>query len=546
MDSLDKIYNSLVLFLDEFKQATDYLAKDVEYAAVSKMVAKLSSRKLSSSNISNYIVCVEFMGEMQKIVDYLQEIKLDRDKHSDSFVIGFNDIATRIRVKFSRIMQDIAILEATAVDALVDEIYLSIVNADTNASANANASAARIAEIDKLRAAFHKNPVIAKIYANVAQKMITGMFKVDPQISYKVLNYISEDKDAVLEGNAINHFPKVVKDNPPASRFGLIPNSRSDAKAEPLDTFIKKNANAEIGFVVITSVLFPAIEFDIKPLIVREEAAKYKHLPTAGITALMAQRFETIRRLDNKKKWKFDIKVYNEKATKFYVLETLDGTTYRFLAPWISADMSKMLVSRFRIEKLLNHNPNKADRAANYHAAVEKKALSNMFLGKTLDLADFNTKLTEIESGKLQANIITDLMNVIEELAKKEYGNKFKNQREVAELLKNDLIVDSFIRIATHYIESDVDKFDGGKFPFYEIMASFLVQLQTSARRLVREIQNNYSMHKMEFSGDTAKDYEMVMEKVRAIITKCIDVIIKTDDNLYTSNYFKYLILNYV
>jgi hypothetical protein len=425
------------------------------------------------------------------------------------------------------------------------------------------------------------------LYASVLQALIDHYYTANKSKAFELMALVEEDKDLALESFAALKSLKdksIIKNNPIQCRFGMVPITASmdltelinkitqaESKSSSSKAFSKLAKELSIGIIVFNRIVYNPIEYNIRPLILSEEAAKYVQHKEYGITAKTINRFKTIlpsglaakksSKVDTKKSdlstkksntplfnWDFSTEIHNPDAAKFYIVETLNGNTYRFMAPWLSS--SNLSLTKFRVLHILNYDNTKPTRATNYHCVATKHATKNMFLSKALDIDSFDEKSTDINSGTLQHDLLTSILEYVEKYLNKNYPKGVKSSNDILDILhESDLIVYFSRELVRRYktaAADDTRSFDAGAFDFNELLSSFSVSLQKATRRFARELHNSYSRNPLKpevFGKDDSKI--AVMLKLREVLQESINLVIKFDDNLYTDLNYKYLILNF-
>lgn len=541
METLDKIHSGLVKACGFVEDLVDFLSSSMNIDKYREVLDKVTAKKQKTSTdvLDNYIFTFDQIETAEKLINSLSTMVLDPEQHSSTFRAEVSTQIAKASAKFSAFKRDIQEMETEMLVGIVDKVVEDIFKAED-----------RLAAIDKLRAKYHKSNCLIKIYASVMQRCVDNL---DRQLAYKLLDYIAEDKDLVLM-EALDDTKAIKTTNPPASRFGLVPATKSmelselipivfkGEKVTSADDSIKKLADKLTnGIILFTSITYTPVEYNIRPLIIRDEAKEFLQPKEYGITKKVVTRFNTITTAKPTNKWDFSLDIYNEKAEKFYILETLDGKTYRAMLPWLMHN-STYTVAKFRVKNLLEHT-NGPVRSDGYQKLAVDAAVKNMFLGKALSLDDFDSKLSDVESGGIQDKIFNSIIKVAEKLVSKEFKSKITSSTQINELLHHPAINQEFARAVTAQLKSDPAKLDGGKFPTSELASSFIVSLQTASRRFAREVHNGYSRNPLK--PEDFADARVVFGKIESVIRNAVELVVKLDDNLFTSSYYKYLILNY-
>lgn len=482
---------------------------------------------------------------LETLILECRNVKIHLLENSETFKINAMDSMKKLNAKYSTYQKEVDTTNLTLISSAVKLISRHVLGLPDNES--------KIAQINELRAEFRKNTHVIYVYASLMQKLIDESYSSNKTLAMKLLEYISHDKSNILDlGNKI----KQSGQNPPAYRFGLLPQTRSMPVADlmkiVLPALAVKNSSIpkiakEIkhGIVVFNKLVYTPIEYDIRNLVVEDEAKQYMQEKDAGITSKTVERFKTI--IEHKSdRWDFSTVVHNEEAEQFLVLDTLDGHNYRCLAPWVSS--KSYLVSRHKISSILNLDPTKESTASNYHELQTRIATKNMFLSKALSIEDLEDQSTDVESNALRQVIEDKLIALVHVIYMKEYASA-ANNTTISKIVHDTRIEEFFItQVIKLYPSAVTDPFSGGRFPFREILASFITDLQTASRRLTRELHNIYSRNPLDnetFSLPKTERQEKIKEYLASVVSSAISLVISLDTNLYTSAYFKYLLLNY-
>jgi hypothetical protein len=370
-----------------------------------------------------------------------------------------------------------------------------------------------------------------------------------------------------------------------------------------LHKYSKEN---DIGFIIVKRVVYTPIEYDLRNLIIPELAKPLIQPPEFGITEKTINRFQTIKILpsaddtkdnkksgtkgsnksgtkDNKKsgtkgsnksgtkgsnksgtqnnsssdrlKWDFSYEIIGEKLNNFYILETLDNKHYRALAPWMSD--KNLAIGRFRIKQFIEYisNPNKPNRIANYQALANKAAIKNMFLAKSMSLDLLAERSTEVDTTLIKNEIFLKINRVISDMITDEYaeGKKIKSDTQLNDIIHHFGIRDAFVNTVLRLYEvgakyDEVQDFDAGKFPFYELLSSFMVDLEDISRRFMKDLHDGYNRDPLKKEVFDLPPYEKasaIGKKLEDILNKTIQTVISDKENIYSALNYKYLLLNY-
>lgn len=538
---MDSIHTNALKLIVSIKDVVEFLSSAIDTEQFSAEINRLEKYKLDPADvIQSYVICFRLVDEIQALIQRITNTKLDCDTHSDTFRLAYTKLLNKTKAKYTAFLQDTETVKITITNEISNQVFAKVQSGN------------KLEELVALRKKYYAANELISIYSNVMQRSIDEFFAQDRDLSYKLLKFISEDKAHVLL-NQYQTKSKPVSKNPPQSRFGLLPATESmpiesllalilgeSNSTNNLDQLAKKN---NVGFIVINSVVYTPTEYNIQRLINKDLASEYNQPSEFGINKKIVDRFTTLKTLKNTSKWDFSIKIHSENADKFYVLETLDGKTYRCLVPWLST--KNFLVGKFRLEKLLNYKKDEPTKALNYQASVLANASRNMFLGRTLAIDEFESQISQVDSGKIQNKITDAVLNTANDLLN---ATKITASIDVNNLLHDPIINETFMSAVEVAFAENADNFDGGKFSTAEIMTSFITAMQTTGRRFAREIHNGYAREPLkaeDFTDNTAKNKALAAEKIERVIRNAVELVIKLDNNLFTSSFYKYLILNY-
>ena len=543
---MDIAYTNALQIYSGAEEIIDFLSSSFDVSQYVTIGSYKKDTKIECDTLASYEKYVQLIKHLDILVKQIGSICLDATKHSESFILSYKSIFNKFNIKYIKFLKEIDTIKPCIIQKIGDIVF-----SDIEASSN------KLSKLEELRAKYYKTPELIHLYAYVVQRAINTFFASDRNVVYTLMDFIAEDKTKALSNTYNSNLPAkdAPKKNPPQTRFGLIPQTSNMALKDllkiilaeekitvdtvDLDRLSKKH---KIGFIVFNSVVNTPADYNIAPLIHKEEASKYLQPDTYGITLKTIDRFKTLKTYGFGYGWSFSITKYNEQANNFYIIETLDNETYRCLAPWLYSN--KYSIAKFRVKKILEYDASVPSRALEYNALAIKQSVPNMFTNKMLELDTFEAKLGEVESGNIQHNIIDSVLENANKLIKKV---KFKSSNDVSDLLHHKSIVESFIKAVEREFAKDENSFIGGSFPRNELMSSFITSLQTNTRRFAREVHNGYSRNPLQDSDFAEKHLcqQIATDKIIKVLTDAVELVIRLDDNIFTSSYYKYLLLNY-
>jgi hypothetical protein len=535
MEKIQSKYNAILSFCEVIKSYLDEINDDIDTQPYDKVLSKIIKTKCGDDIFYKLSCAKIMMTELDRLIYDIHNILLPNI--SDTRRASLATERNKIQSRYNALSKEINIMDFNNMDEM------ETINID---------------KIIEYRKFYHNNTACITIYATLMQKLIDYYYKHDKPIAFKLLDMIEDDKDLALKTDIKSQFSdKLKKKNPIQHRYGLLPVS----KLLPLKTIIsliatevgkpasgadigKIASKLKVGIIVFNKIVYKPVDFNPRPLIIEEDAKPYIQDPLFGINEKVIDRFNTIIQLKDTNKWNFSIDIYNKEAATFYILETIDGENYKLLAPWLKSD--KYGVARFRVHKIISHN--NISRAVCYHNKKLQMAIPNMFTKKMLDLESVEDRHYEVDSTDIRNSIITDIMKTIHEICAKKFKKGFESNNDIINLLHDPAIVSTYINSSLIHYSKGASGYDGGDFNKSEILATFLVMLQETGRRLSRELHNGYFRNVLSpdvFKMDkTARD-NAVMEKILNIIENTMMLIIKLDSNPFVHIYTKYIKLNF-
>lgn len=421
-----------------------------------------------------------------------------------------------------------------------------------------------IQSIKYLHDLYAKYPNTLSIYAKFMDDLLNAVYSKGPpgkDVATYITTQIEYDKNAALAEQAgkatVYKNTRAIK-NPPLKGFGLLPVTdnmelpKLILKIIGKKTTIKDHCNKNnVGFIIITRIGYNPVKYDVNSLLYRD-----RNIPpvpaTFGITNETVSRFNNIEELD-KSKYKFEYKVINKKPDiKYYIIETIDGRTYRALYTW-GGNIHNYSVPYTIAEPILRFidNQNKPSRVTNYHRIAINKAVKNMFLPRELSLAALESASKEIDTHLMRNRLFLSISTLMHDIVKKSYGNgkKIVGNVEMNEIIHDERINETFYgiilnlyNVGTKLIFEQMTS----KFPTSEIMASYLKELVEISRQFMKELHNGYNREPLA-SGvfKSADKRTAIIDKLDDVLNKVINTIISNKSNIYVALNYKYLILNF-
>jgi hypothetical protein len=422
--------------------------------------------------------------------------------------------------------------------------------------------------IQYIRDQFYKNKNTITLYSNILQKLLDYVYyDTDMHKSiYDIMKIIEDDKDMFLDGSISNTFNKTINKtlhiiNPPLKRFGLLPVSNSmplkdiipyiskgSASGKKLETYAKQQ---NICFIVLHRVVYQPTEYNIRKLINRDEAREYIQPKEYGLTTKLIKRFENIKQPPYKsnRKWDFSYKIIGKMDTNmFYIIESLDGETYRFMAPW--NDNSNIILNKHRVTHILKYftNPNKPNRIVNYHTQCIKKSVPNMFLRRKLDLDIMADEKKNVDIHHVKNTLFLHLIKIIKTSIGT--GSGIKSDSDVNDVIHNPELKKVFISVLMKMYEvmGFNKKSDASNFQFHETFTTFLVDLDKAAIRFMKNLHDGYNREPLNpsvFKEKLTSKKNKIYTYIETLVNKIINTIINNNDNIYNNINYKDMLLNF-
>jgi hypothetical protein len=539
MEKLNAKHKAVLSLCGVIKTYLDEIHEYAETHTYDRILDKIMKTEAKNETFYKYARIKIMTEEMNVLLESIKSIKLN--SISDTRRAELSTELSKIQVKLNALIKEFITIDVANMDDLVADIIKDI---DEE-------------KIMEYRNFYHEHRGCINLYAYMMQVLIDNNFINNRILSFKLLALVEDDKNMALKGITHTQFNSKSKKNPIQYRYGLFPVTKLLPLKELLDLiFAELNAptpkgefaaiakKLNIGIIILNKIVYTPVDFNPRPLIVEEDAKPYIQPNKFGINEKIITRFNTINQLKSTDKWNFSNEIYNESASKFFVLETIDGIHYKALAPWLQSD--KYSMARFRVERIIHHNP--VSRSVEYHTKKTELAIPNMFTKKMLDLESVDERKFDVDSNDIRNSIVDDIMRTISKIRESVYKNGFKNSTDVSNLLHEPEIINTYINSSLIHYAKGSNNYDGGDFKISEILASFLVMLQETGRRFSRELHNGYARDPLKseiFTENKDKRDDIVMERILSIVERAMSLIIKLDSNPFVHIYTKYIKLNF-
>jgi len=407
---------------------------------------------------------------------------------------------------------------------------------------------------DYLYRIFKNNDSSIRLYAKILQNILNKLQYLSKKtFMYVLINEIEKQKNEqiTMVEHATSPSSRIHHKNPLTKRFGLCVATRFEKISKILSLIFNNQITGNIesiskskktGFIILTGIAPSAFEYNIDNIIKDEGTARNDNF---GINKEMIERFQTIKLISEKNKWKFSIKFINENLSNICVLETINGKDYRILTPW--GPSSCYIIKKDMVDKLIEYGQNNAthDRSSKYNNVCITESRKNMFLRKPMHLDVMETQSKDFDINMVQNNLLIRIMNVInEKLIKNNLTHK-----KILDVLKSPDIVNVFFdeMIKSYdYLLKSVTSGDQqvNTFSYEETFSSYFYSIQTMKIKFMKSIYDTYvrSMPTSEELQNT-NQIETILEKN---IIKNVENILNGNDNIFNVINFKYIMLSYI
>jgi hypothetical protein len=432
-------------------------------------------------------------------------------------------------------------------------------------------------ELKEIQKLFHKYPLAIDIYSVMLQ---TVMDQTKPLIT-PILQMIEEDKSFILSDyesryTSDTHKIKLVQ-NPSLRAFGLIPadiakpidklfesvelkNLVSSSKT-PEALFEKLAKQESCGVIYIKKITAQPIEFSIWKLIRVEDAAQYikeSHSGQGvGLSKGLVERMKVINYIEppeKSKKWalsEYHVIGDYKSAETFYVIDSFNGKTYRFIRPWV--DKSNR-IPRSYLNGLLTFlnigynvhfdevkSRNNKDRIAIYNEIQESVILHNVFLKQPIDVEGLMADVqADMDAPRLKQEVALTLSKFIttQKLSNwSEFGSAIHN----VELL--DLFADQLVKLYPTYFKDELIDDPRVQFPFSETLSTFLVELNNVKKSFGRTMHEKFIKTPRDQKDLAFKSKDNTQIFVNKFVRDSLDEVITNKSNVYSSLLMKNKIL---
>lgn len=441
-------------------------------------------------------------------------------------------------------------------------------------------------ELKEIQKLFHKYPLAIDIYSIILQ---TVMDHTKSLITH-ILQMIEEDKSAVLSSYESAYTDKNYKiklaQNPSLRSFGLVPADVSKPLDKLFDNYFGPEANDEMkklaagtpeqffpslckkencAIIYIKKITASPIEFSIWKLLRIEEAAKYikeSHLgQNVGISKGLIGRMKIINYIeqpDKKQRWNFsEYHLFGDTTSEFfYIIDTLNGKSFRFLRPWVDNSIRSSRIPRTYLNGLLtflniNYNvkldeekirETVKDRIGVYNEIQESVIFEKVFLKRQVDVEALIADVqAEMDAPKLKQEMTFTLSKYI-------LAHKLSIWPDIGAAIHNvdflNLFVDQLVLLYPKYFRDELSDDSRVKFAFSETLSTFLVELNNVKRSFGRSLHEKFGKTPRDKRDLVFKSKDNTQIFISKLIQDALDEVITNKTNVYLSLLMKNKILS--
>lgn len=487
---------------------------------------------------------------------YLQPINIRAD-FSQTKIMELQDDLRQLRLKYARFTKTWNSLEVALINMLQKKAIAIVVRIDAYEAAV------------HLQTIFHKSPSIISLYATIMQTIVDNLYGSNNKVMNKVLQLLEDDKNFYLipTNYKLTSKKNIHLTNPPINKFNLLPVTKSMSLSELFTKIIPKQTNGKIsmskyakdnsvGFIVMHRVVYNPMEYSVRSVIKPEDKSLTQPVEY-GVTEKTIKRFNTIQQMIPEAKWNFGTELIGDVAQMraYFVIETLDGKTYRALAPWFESNTYAVPTHKLKALIAYITQTNKPTRISEYQKLKTSIAIKNMFLPKKIDLSVLSDKSIHIDMQQIQNALYESVMSVIKLNIKIKYtaGTKIKSNTDLNQIIHDTDISDAFYQIILRKYDvgtklTKAQRYSAGDFPFSELLVSYIRELRSITIRFMKELHNGYNRAPLPNDVFKLSKKEMVksiMDRLESIVEKAVLITVHHKNNIYSDMTYKYFLLNY-
>lgn len=442
-------------------------------------------------------------------------------------------------------------------------------------------------ELKEIQKLFHKYPLAIDIYSVLLQ---TVMDQTKPLIT-TILQMIEEDKSFILSEYesryTTEHYKVKLLQNPSLRSFGLVPadiskpldklfvnyygadatdDMKKIASSKSTELFFANVAKKEnCALIYIKKYAANPIEFSIWKLLRLEDAISYikeSHQgQSVGLSKGAIERMKVINYIDQpdkSRRWclsEYQIFGDFKSSEFFYIIDSLNGKTFRFIRPWVDNSIRSSRIPRTYLNGLLtflniNYDVHleeskkklyQKDRIAVYNEIQESVIMHNIFLKQPIDVEELMADVqAEMDAPKLKQELSLTLSKFI-------LGQKLSNWAEFGSAIHNtellDLFADQLVQLYPTYFKDDLIEDNRVQFPFSETLSTFLVELNAVKKSFNRAMHDKFVKTTRDQKDLMFKSKDNTNIFVNKFVRDSLDEVITNKSNVYSSLLMKNKIL---
>lgn len=389
------------------------------------------------------------------------------------------------------------------------------------------------------------------MYLQVLQLLISENILV-----HVIEQLLESDKNAVLVAHidASRQKSNLI----PHRRLGLIPHDNI-LRCTPRElhaaiygsakdiTFSRWAKDRNITILIINSVAYDVVEYKTSQLFKKDTSL----VPAYGISRGIIERTTIISADTSSAGFDFSVEVHNEDAKVGFVFETIDGKHYRMLHRRDGAvnAANAVGIEPFDIADIVKYYkaPSMHTRVSTYQDVCNKEACRKMMVRKQPNTNLFEITSKTIDTNYIKNQVVLRLNGVLHtQLSRAHLEHNM--EKDIMKILHSPQLVDEFAAALLDFYKigavNTIHDFSGGQFSFAEMLSSFLVEVENLRRQFIKELHDGYSRTQAFKDGVALSSYE-VQRRLETLIIDVVQTVIPSDDNIYSSLNYKYMLLNY-
>jgi hypothetical protein len=366
----------------------------------------------------------------------------------------------------------------------------------------------------------------------------------------------------------------------------LVPNAMSvelpelleklgySGEAKAIDKVLPKVAKTlsttnKFGFIVISKATKKPLEYNFWTLFDKDYIQKnnLEQAATFGLNLKTIERYRTIAplELESKDVLKDSVQVFNDEFIPdsdqnfYYVIETLNGTLFRFLIRYdiVPGRDTTLYVPASWLENILNKDLSPSKRLENYNIILNNQIQKYLKKPYTT-LSQIDRDEIQREEGywrvikqKVQESMMLDFTNLFTEMFiyKDEINIKKMNTGSITELFLNDQLYKRALIHITENIETDsfkgsLRKLDKREYQqvIVELILAYYYDFNNIQKNIKRDVENLYKKDYIQRISELLRSSNesrilfvknKILEIYRLITTEVLDKYINKKSSIY-------------